>query len=35
MKIQKIEKVAYDHPVRLYKLGRNREIHYSLAEGDY
>lgn len=35
MKIKSIEFCTYDHPVRLYKLGRNRKIHYSLAEGDY
>lgn len=35
MKIKSVECCVYGHPVRLYKLGRNREIHYSLAEGDY
>lgn len=35
MKIKSVERCVYDHPVRLYKLGRNRKIHYSLAEGDY
>ena len=35
MKIKSVECCVYDQPVRLYKLGKNRRIHYSLAEGDY
>lgn len=35
MKIKYIEHQSYKQPVRLYKLGKNRTIHYSLAEGDY
>lgn len=35
MRISRIEEKVYSEPVRLYRMGRNRQVHYSLAEGDY
>lgn len=35
MKVINIEHKTYENPVKLFKQGKNRSLHYSLAEGDY